>query len=157
MADSLIFGDQEIAFLQELTRQKVDFMVVGLSAAALQGAPVVTQDVDLWFRDLADPGIQRALRKVKGAYVPPIAQNPPMFAGSGLNLFDIVVHMHGLGGFEDELVHTIRIPLGRCKVPVLKLERIVASKRATGRTKDRLALKVLTDALKAIRAREHPD
>ena len=64
MADPLIFGDDEIEFLKALVREKVDFMIVGLSAAALQGAPVVTQDIDLWFRQLPDPGIERALKKV---------------------------------------------------------------------------------------------
>ena len=64
MQKNLIFGDKEATFLRELIRQKVDFMIVGLSAAALQGAPVVTQDVDLWFKDLTDPGIKQALKKV---------------------------------------------------------------------------------------------
>jgi hypothetical protein len=62
---NLIFGDKEATFLRELIRQKVDFMIVGLSAAALQGAPVVTQDVDLWFKDLSDPGIKKALKKCR--------------------------------------------------------------------------------------------
>lgn len=154
MADPLIFGDREIEFLKELVRQKVDFMIVGLSAAALQGAPVVTQDIDLWFRALPDPGINRALRKFNGSYIPPIAENPPMFAGDGIELFDIVIHMHGLGAFDDERKHAVKIPLGRIKVLVLKLERIIASKKATGREKDKLVLKVLSDALKAIRERE---
>jgi hypothetical protein len=149
----LIFGDEEAAFLQELVRQKVAFMVVGLSAAALQGAPVVTQDVDLWFRDLEEPGLARALRRVKGAYVPPVAMDPPMLAGKGLGLFDIVVHMHGLGGFDQELNNTIKVPLGRFRIPVLKLERILASKRAAGRPKDTLVLHVLRDALAATRGR----
>jgi len=154
VADTLIFGDREIEFLRELVRQKVEFMIVGLSAAALQGAPVVTQDIDLWFRTLPDPGIERALKKVRGSYVPPMAGNPPMFAGDGVELFDIVTHMHGLGRFDDEAENTIKIPLGRIKVLVLKLERIIASKKATGRKKDKLALKVLSDALKTIRERE---
>jgi hypothetical protein len=38
----------ELRFLRALLRRKVNFMVAGLSAAALQGVPVVTQDVDLW-------------------------------------------------------------------------------------------------------------
>ena len=42
MRKDLIFDDREAEFLRELVRQKVDFMIVGLSAAALQGAPVVT-------------------------------------------------------------------------------------------------------------------
>lgn len=154
MADPLIFGDREVEFLQELVRHKVQFMIVGLAAAALQGAPVVTQDVDLWFRELPDRGLDKALKKVRGSYVPPTATTPPMFAGRGIELFDIVVHMHGLGKFDDELEHTIKAPLGRTKVLVLKLERIIVSKKATGREKDRLVLKVLSDALKTIKARE---
>ncbi|MGB7747091.1 MAG: hypothetical protein WBN75_07380 [Verrucomicrobiia bacterium] len=39
-------------------------MVVGLSAAALQGAPVVTEDIDLWFDNLSDPKLMQALVKV---------------------------------------------------------------------------------------------
>lgn len=154
MADPLIFGEKEIGFLKELVRQRVQFMIVGLAAAALQGAPVVTQDIDLWFRDLSDPGIQRALKKVRGAYVPPTMGSPPTFAGRGIELFDIVVQMNGLGAFDDEREHAIKIPLGRTKILVLDLERIIVSKKATGRQKDKLVLGVLSDALKAIRDRE---
>jgi len=153
VANDLIFTDQEAEFLRELVRQKVDFMIVGLSAAALQGAPVVTQDVDLWFRDLTDPGIGKALKKVKGSYVPPVGMNPPMFAGKSVNLFDIVVHMHGLETFDKEMEYCLRIPLGRVKVPVLSLERIIKSKKATGRKKDKHVLPVLSDALTTIRER----
>jgi len=141
-------------FLKELVRQKVEFMIVGLSAAALQGAPVVTQDIDLWFRTLPDPGLEKALKKMRGAYVPPTARNAPMFAGKGIELFDIVLAMDGLGEFDEEKKHTIRVPFGRTKVPVLNLERIIASKKAAGREKDRLVLRVLSDALKAIQERE---
>ena len=154
MADPLIFGDKEIEFLKELLRQKVEFMIVGLSAAALQGAPVVTQDIDLWFRTLPDPGIEKALKKFDGSYIPPIADNPPMLAGDGVELFDIVVHMHGLGEFDDEIEHTVKIPLGRMKVLVMNLERIIASKKSAGRTKDKIVLKVLVDALMTIKERE---
>ena len=151
MQKNLIFGDKEATFLRELIRQKVDFMIVGLSAAALQGAPVVTQDVDLWFEDLTDPGIKQALKKVGGAYVPPTGMNPPMFAGDAVNLFDIVEHMHGLDEFGKEKEHVLQITLGRTKVMVLALERIIKSKKATGRQKDKLVLPVLSDALTAIR------
>ena len=43
MAELPLFGEREIA----LRASQVDFLVVGLSAAALQGVPVVTRDVDL--------------------------------------------------------------------------------------------------------------
>ena len=154
MEDRLIFGEKEYEFLRELVRQGADFMIVGLSAAALQGAPVVTQDIDLWFRELPDPGLEQALRGVGGIYVPSSGSNPPMFAGRGLELFDIVTHMHGIGEFEDEVENTIKVPLGRIKGMVLKLERIIESKKAAGREKDRQVLKVLSDSLKTIREQE---
>ena len=155
MVDSLIFGEREIEFLQELVRQKVEFMIVGLSAAALQGAPVVTQAIDLWFREMPGPGLEKALKNVHAIYVPPILGNPPMFAGEGVELFDEVLTMDGLDEFDEEKKNTIKIPLGRIKVSALKLERIITSKTAAGREKDRLVLKVLSDALIAIREHEH--
>ena len=49
MAAPLPFAESEIRLLTALLCARVRFMVVGLSAATMQGAPVVTQDVDLWF------------------------------------------------------------------------------------------------------------
>jgi hypothetical protein len=154
VADSSIFGDRELEFLRELVRQKVEFMIVGLSAAALQGAPVVTQDIDLWFRELPDPGLERALKKIHGVYVPPTARTAPMLAGKGIELFDIVLRMDGLGEFDEEKKHTTKLPLGRTKVLVLNLERIITSKKAAGREKDMIVLRVLTDAMRAIQERD---
>jgi hypothetical protein len=61
--------------------------------------------------------------------------------------------MHGLGPFEKEAKHCLRIPLGRQEVPVLSLGRIIKSKKATGRRKDKLVLPVLADALTVIKER----
>ena len=140
-------SESELSFLRALLRRKVRFMVVGLSAAALQGAPVVTQDVDLWFEDLNDPRIREALRDVGAAYIPPSHLNPPMFAGGGIELFDIVLTMHGLGTFAEELPKCLEVSLGRRKLKVLPLDRILASKRAANRPKDRLVISVLEDTL----------
>ena len=142
-------SESELKFLRSLVTHDVRFMVVGLSAAALQGAPVVTQDVYLWFENLADPRIREALREVGGSYVPPMEMNPPMFAGGGLELFDIVLRMDGLGRFADELTHCIEVDIGKAKVKVLKTSRILASKRAAGREKDRLVISVLEDSIAA--------
>jgi hypothetical protein len=131
----LTLSESERQFLSALLRRKVAFIVVGLSAAALQGAPVVTQDVDLWFKDLHDPRLTKALRDVGAAYVPPSILNPPMFAGAGTELFDIVLRMDGLGTFRDELRHCIEVKLGSFKLKVLDLERILDSKRAANRSK----------------------
>ena len=146
MATPSIFTEQELAFLRGLVRHRVEFMIVGLSAAALQGAPAVTQDVDLWFKDLADPRLRKALDTVGGVYVPPTASTPPMLAGRRVALFDIVLTMDGLETFDEELANAVEIPVGRTKVRVLSLERIITSRRAANREKDRLILPVLEAA-----------
>jgi hypothetical protein len=124
-------------------------MVVGLSAATLQGAPVVTQDVDLWFENLGEQKISDALREVGAAYVPPSINNPPMLAGAGSELFDIVIRMDGLGPFANEIKNCIDVPLGPDKLKVLSLERILASKIAANRPKDQLTIQILRDVLAA--------
>jgi hypothetical protein len=151
VADESIFTEREELFLEALVRNQGDFMIVGLSAAALQGAPAVTQDVDLWFRDLNDSGIQRALIEVGGSYVAPQMGHPPRFIGDAVQLFDIVVRMHGLGTFEAEHAGALKIRMNRVVVKTLPLERIIASKKAANREKDKLVLPVLEDAAATIR------
>ena len=130
MANDLIFTDREAEFLRELVRQKVAFMIVGLSGAALQGAPVVTQDVDLWFADVGSLALKAALGAVGGFYVPPTAHTPPMIGGESVKLFDLVAAMHGLRSFVAEYRQAVSINLGGLTVKVLPLQRIIASKRA---------------------------
>ena len=147
------FTDREAAFLEALVEEGVDFLVVGLAAAALQGAPAVTLDVDLWFRDLADPRLHKALRRVGAMYLPPRPQHGPVFAGGGTELFDIVLKPQGLRAFAVEARRALRVPLGSVEVPVLPLARIIASKRAADRAKDRAILPVLEDVLRVIQSR----
>ena len=150
MRPRLIFADKEMAFLRELTRNKVPFMVVGLSAAALQGAPMVTQDVDLWFRDIDHPGIKKALKKVGAVLVPPLGLNPPMLSGEHVDCFDIVLTVHGIGTFDAEIKTAVEVPLGKFTLKVLPLSRIIASKSFLNRQKDRMALPALRSAARSL-------
>lgn len=149
MAENLIFTAKELAFLRELTRNRVPFMIVGLSAAALQGAPMVTQDVDLWFRNINHPGILKALNKLGGHLIPPIGLNPPLFTGKHVEYFDIVLTVHGVGSFDEEAKIAVKISFGSFAVNVLPLDRIIASKKILNREKDRMALPALKAAAKA--------
>lgn len=58
MAAHPIFTEKEGRFLKALLANEVDFMIVGLSAALLQGASAVTQAIDLWVRDTASSRFQ---------------------------------------------------------------------------------------------------
>ena len=154
MAEKSIFTGKEVSFLKELQKQGVDYMIVGAAAAALQGAPIVTQDIDLWFRDLAHPALRKAVAKVGGAIVPSIGLHPPTFAGGAVELFDIVLTMHGLGTFDEEIKNSILVDLGGLRVRILALDRIIKSKETVRRPKDILTLPVLRDALATIKKRK---
>lgn len=151
-----MFNDKEIAFLRELIRNKVPFMVVGLSAAALQGAPMVTQDVDLWFRDIDQPGIRKALKKFGAVLVPPFGMNPPMFSGENVDCFDIVLTVHGIGEFDEEIKAAVEIPLGKITLKALPISRIIASKTFLNRQKDRMVLPALRSAAKSLEKQRAP-
>ena len=139
--------NQETTFLRQLVENHVPFLVVGMAAAALQGAPFMTNDIDLWFKDLSHPGLKKALDSVGGIYVPPSGSHPPAFAGKDLNLFDIVMRLHGLDSFDEESKCAAMVKFADFEIPVLPLRRIIASKQATNRPKDKLALDVLKDTL----------
>jgi hypothetical protein len=154
VAEVLPLSDAELGILRSLVRHRVRFMIVGLSAAALQGAPVVTEGVDLWFEDLHDPALLTALREVGAAYVPPFELNPPMLTCPGAQPFDIVLRMDGLGSFAEEARHAREFTIGGVCLNVLPLARILASKEVANRPKDRLVAPVLRDALLAQQERQ---
>jgi hypothetical protein len=126
-------------------------MIVGLTAATLQGVPVVTQDIDLWFENLAAPGLRAALKTVGGFYISPTALTPPRIGGEAVKMFDLVIHMDGLRSFAEEFRTASSITVRGLRLPVLPLERIIASKRAANRPKDKLTLSVLEDAARTAR------
>ncbi|HEY1662261.1 MAG TPA: hypothetical protein VGI03_07570 [Verrucomicrobiae bacterium] len=153
MAEVLPLSESELRLLESLLSHKIRFMVVGLSAAALQGAPVVTEDVDLWFDDLSDPKLTQALLKVGAAYIPPFGHNPPMLGGPGSEPFDIAIRMSGLGEFADEWKGAVKIKIGKLWLKVLPLERILASKQAANRPKDQRVIPVLQNTLRTLQTK----
>jgi len=153
VAEVLPLSESELRLLGSLLRHKIRFMVVGLSAAALQGAPVVTEDVDLWFDDLSDPKLSQALVKVGAAYIPPFGHNPPMLGGNGSEPFDIALRMSGLDDFAAEWERAVEIKVGRLQLKVLPLERILASKKAANRPKDRRVIPVLQNTLRTLQTK----
>ena len=150
MAEVLPLSEAELQVLESLLRHKIRFMVVGLSAAALQGAPVVTEDIGLWFETLGDPKLSQALRKVGVAYVPPFGLNPAMLTGAGSEPFDVVIRMDGLGEFADEWELALEIKVGKLRLKVLPLEHILASKQAANRPKDQRVIPVLQNVIRTL-------
>ena len=139
----------ERRLLEELNRRGVRYLVVGMSAALLQGARGMTEGIDLWFERLDDMRIGDAVQAAGGVWVPGnFGMVPPMIGGGELeDRFDVVTHCDGLGGFEGELASAVELEVDGVLLKVLPLERVIASKRAANRPKDRVALPALETAL----------
>jgi len=145
----------ERRFLAALDELGVPFLIVGVGAAVMQGAPVVTQDIDLWFENRTDPRLQEAARRAGGVYVPGHFGMMPTQVGGGAigDRIDVVTTAQGLDDFAVEYQRAHVVDLGGLRVRVLPLERIIASKRAAGRPKDLAVL----PALEATLAVEHDE
>jgi predicted nucleotidyltransferase len=152
MEDFSALSDAERTLFEALNRRGIRFMVVGLSAAVLQGANTATRDIDIWFEDTSDVRIAEAVSDANGIWVSgSFGMRPPQIGGDALaDRVDVVTHMHGLGKFADELPNTLEIHVDGIPLRVLKLERIIASKRATGRSKDLAVIPALEEALAVV-------
>jgi hypothetical protein len=139
----------ELRFLAALHELGVPYLIVGLSAAVMQGAPLVTQDIDLWFENRTDPRLPEAARRAGGVYVPGHFGMMPAQVGGGAigDRIDVVTTAHGLADFAVEYQRAHVVDLGGVPVRVLPLERIIASKRAAGRPKDLAVLPALEATL----------
>jgi hypothetical protein len=155
VSDELGLTPAEQAFFRSLDELKVRYLVVGLGAALLQGAPVVTQDIDIWFGENTPwDAIGEAARRGGGFYTPGVGMNRPLIGGPGLDRLDLVLTAHGLSSFDEEYAGAETHDVAGVRLTVLPLERILASKRATGRVKDRAVIPALEDAMAARRSRE---
>jgi len=143
----------ERALFDALNRRRVPFIVIGMGAAVLEGAPVATQDLDVWFARVDDERIRLAAVDAGGFWISGFGMQPPAFGGNGLARIDVVLTAHGLDAFDTEYRRAIERDIEGVTLRVLPLERVIVSKRATGRAKDEAQLPVLEATL---RARDEP-
>ena len=141
---------EEVELLTALTRSGIRFMVVGMSSAILQNAPGVTQDIDLWFDSGQSDQLILACQQVGATYY--WRANPPEIGGPGLDQIDVVWNCDGLDGFAREYEKSVEVEVAPgLVVRALPLARILVSKRAAGRSKDKAAIPMLRDAIRTMR------
>ena len=155
MADSVL-EPGERAFLAALGELGVPYLIIGVSAAVLQGAPLVTQDIDLWFADRSDPRLHEAAKRAGGVFVPGHFGMMPTQVGGGAigDRIDVVTTPQGLDAFVMEYARALVLDLDGIPVKVLPLDRIIVSKRAAGRPKD-LAVIPALEAVLAVERDTH--
>lgn len=149
----IVLTSAERALLEALNALSVRYLIVGMGAALIEGAPGTTQDLDLWFERLDAAELREAARRAGGLYTSGLGLQPPAVGGEGLDRIDLVPTASGLESFAQEFASAREYDLDGVRVRVLPLERVIVNKRAAKRPKDSAQLPMLEAALAARRAR----
>lgn len=141
--------------LRAFAVQRLEAVLIGNAAAAMQGAPVTTLDFDFMFRDT--PTNLRKLRAVARSldavilrpYYPVSKLYRLVDDATGLQA-DFMPVIHGVRSFEGLRSRSTERQLDGLPVLVASLEDIIASKRAAGRDRDLAVLPVLEQTRRAL-------
>src|SRR5688572_15177574 len=82
--DDFALTPAERALFRALHERGVRFLVVGLSAAVLEGAPIATQDINVWLERL-DERVALAASDAHAFWVSGFGVQPPTFGGQAWN------------------------------------------------------------------------
>jgi len=147
-----------------LSSGKVEFIVVGGVSAVLQGAPIVTRDLDLCYRRTSDnlsrlaealAPFQLRLRGLPEG-VPNMFDERSLQFGMNFTLeaedesLDLLGEMSAIGGYDAIVGRAIEMEVAGHTVKVLALPDLIRTKRAAGRPKDLAVLPVLEATLQML-------
>jgi hypothetical protein len=141
-----------------LAAHRLDAVLIGNAAAALQGSPVTTQDLDFMFRKT--PANLRKLRRIAdelGAvvylpYYPASELYRVARDRDGLQL-DFMAKVDGIRSFEGLKSRATVTRFGKHPIRVASLPDIIKSKQAANRPQDRAVLPILRRTVREARAR----
>lgn len=131
-----------------LRHARLEAVLIGNAAAALQGAPVTTIDFDFMFRKTPRTMSQLKVvaRRLRAAILRPYYPVSNLFRvvrdDDGLQL-DFMATIHGLRSFEGVRDRASTIEIGGVPLLVAALADIIKSKRAAGRPRDLAVLEIL--------------
>lgn len=139
-----------------LAARRLDAVLIGNAAAALQGAPVTTLDFDFMFRKTP-----RNLQKLRGLaddlgatvlrpYYPASELYRVMRDANALQL-DFMARVDGVTSFEALRARASSAQFGSAELRVAALEDIVRSKEVADRPQDRAVLPILRATLRESR------
>ena len=131
-------------FLQALHKEKIPFLIAGMTAAVLQGVPVATADVDFWIGapQSEHDAVLRICHRLGAAILADhIVELPD---GTELNF---AYELGGLKSFALEKRRARKLQWMGQLVSVLSLEQLKQSKESVGRPKDKVHLAYIQSAL----------
>lgn len=141
-----------LSLARVLAEHRLEAILIGNAAAALQGAPVTTVDFDFLFRKT--PANLRKLKAVAGRLGAVILK--PYYPASDLFRLvrdedslqvDFMARIHGVRSLASLRSRALRVDFGGHELLVADLADIIRSKRAAGRPRDRAVLEILEKTL----------
>ena len=133
------------AFLQALKQEQIDCILIGAMAAIRQGAPLMTIDYDFWI-DLPERQYVRILAIIQRLGGTIRAQTLYELR-DGIQV-NAVFTPDGLRSFQTERKSSRLSNIDGVPTRILPLARVIASKRAANRDKDRAVLPILERTLR---------
>lgn len=146
---------------EALAAHHLEGILIGNAAAALQGAPVTTLDLDFFFRDtpLNRRKLKAVARELGAAILRPYYPVSNLFRvvrdDDGMQL-DFLPTAHGIRSFESLRSRASCVDLGGASLLVADLRDIIRSKRAAGRPRDIAVLPILEATLDEKRKQQGP-
>ncbi|MGH7594762.1 MAG: nucleotidyltransferase [bacterium] len=136
---------------EALAQAGLQVILIGNAAAIIQGAPLLTRDIDFLVRD--HPQLQKKLRKFAQIYgvklTRPYEPTSKMIRAVGRPVeVDFLVTLGSGKSFESVRSRAMEFKIGKRTVLVASLEDIIAAKEAAGRPKDKAALPILKESLR---------
>jgi hypothetical protein len=137
--------------LRALDAEKAEYVVVGAHALAVHGIPRATGDIDLFVRPSAGNAarVHRALLRFGAplaahAVTPAEFEQPEVVYQLGLppRRIDLLTSISGVD-FDEALRTAVVLEIAGLRVPFLGREALLTNKRAAGRDKDLLDVKLL--------------
>jgi predicted nucleotidyltransferase len=147
-----------VSLVRALNKVGLEAIIVGNAGAALLGAPVTTQDVDLLIRDT--PNNQTKLERLTSelGLSRPVAISELTRAVRILGgAWEIDILFDSISGglsFASLKSRSRTVTIDDVTATVASLEDIIRSKEAAGRPKDVAVLPILRDTLRVMRAME---
>lgn len=148
------FNDDFLDVLRALVESGAEFVIVGAHAMALHGVPRSTGDLDVLVRPTPE-NANRVLDAL-GAFGAPIKAHGVTHSDFEIpgNVYQVglpprrIDLMTGLSGvdFEEAWTSRVNIEIEGMQIPFLGLEALRRNKQATGRDKDLLDLRLLSDS-----------
>ena len=148
-----------IRIAEDLAEARLDAVLIGNAAAALNGAPVTTMDFDFMVRDTqqALDRIREFARALNAEVIPPRTDVSRVYSvvneqdGLFVDFLDTVT---GVSSFASLRSRAAVVQFGRGTLRVASLRDVLASKRAANRPKDRAVIELIELTLREADAKE---